>query len=189
MPTTFLILCGYGGKHPEHWQAYLANHLKAEGQIVLYPDLPNPDCPQLDEWMEYLENELSTRGRSASGGKDVNPDTLVVAAHSLGCSLWLHYVAKYPDVRPKKAFLVSPPLNDCGILEIANFFPLPDLDLSDQDYLIIGSDNDNFILEKEFKTLADQLKVPFKILPNAGHINAPMHGDWDWISQECLKLI
>ena len=179
MKTTFLILHCYGGKHPEHWQAYLVNHLKTEGQTVLFPDLPNPDHPQLDEWMEYLENEV----------KDVNPDTLVVAAHSLGCSLWLHYVAKHPDMRPKKVFLVSPPLNDCDIEEIASFFPLPNLDLNNQDYLIIGSDNDNFILEEEFETLANNLKIPLKILPGAGHINAPMHGDWEWMNQECLKLI
>ncbi len=178
MPITFLLLHCYGRKHPEHWQTYLANHLKDDGQTMLYPDLPNPDHPQLDEWMEALENEL----------KDVNPDELVVAGHSLGCALWLHYIAKHPDVYPKKVFLVSPPLNDCGIVEIASFFSLPVLDLSEQDYLVIGSDNDNFILEKEFVALADQLNVPLKILPGACHINAPMHGNWEWMNEECLRL-
>lgn len=179
MLTGFLLLHGYGGTHPEHWQGYLANLLKEKGQKVLFPELPNSDHPQLDEWMEYLENEL----------KDVNPDTLVVAAHSLGCSLWLHYIARHPDVRTRKVFLVSPPLNDCGVVEIASFFPLPVLDLSEQDYLLIGSDNDNFILQEEFETLAEQLNVPLKILPDAGHINAPMHGDWEWMNEECLQHI
>lgn len=177
--VTFLLLYGYGGTHPEHWHGYLANLLKEKGQTVLFPELPNPDYPKLDEWMVYLEKEL----------EEVDPKSLVVAAHSLGCTLWLHYIAKHPDMHPKKAFLVSPPLNDCGIQELENFFPLPDLDLSNQDCQIIGSDNDNFILQEEFETLAAQLNVPLKILPGAGHINAPMHGDWEWMNQECLKLI
>jgi len=175
--VTFLLLYGYGGTHPEHWQGYLANLLKEKGGKVLFPEFPSPDLPKKDEWLTSLENELN----------GVSPDSLVVAAHSLGCTLWLHYVAKYPDIQPKKAFLVAPPLNDCGIQELENFFPLPDLDLSDQDYLIIGSDNDNFILQEEFETLADQLNAPLKILPGASHINAPMHGDWEWMNQECLK--
>ncbi len=176
--TTFLLLHGYGGTHPEHWQSYLANRLKDNGQKVLFPDLPNANQPRLEEWMEYLEDIL---GESPDSG-------LIVAAHSLGCALWLRYIARHPDVRPKKAFLVSPPLNDCGIEELSDFFPLPELDLSSQPYLVIGSDNDNFILEHEFRTLADKLKIPLKILPGAGHINAPLHGDWKWMNKQCLQL-
>ena len=75
------------------------------------------------------------------------------------------------------------------MIEIESFFPLPALDLSEEDYLIIGSDNDPFILPEEFIKLSTALKVPLKELPGAGHINAPMHGDWEWMNQECLKLI
>ncbi|MCK5616884.1 alpha/beta hydrolase [Candidatus Pacearchaeota archaeon] len=177
--TTFLLLHGYGGTHPEHWQGYLENHLKEKNQKVLFPILPNYNEPKLDEWMTSLEKEL----------KDIDTNTLVIAAHSLGCSLWLHYISKNPNIKPKKVFLVSPPLNDCGIIEITTFFPLPDLDLSNQNTQVIGSDNDNFILEKEFETLAENLEVPLKIIPGAGHINAPIHGDWRWMNEECLKLI
>lgn len=177
MATTFLLLHGYGGTHPEHWQGYLHNLLIERGQKVLFPTLPSAESPQLNEWMEFLETEL----------QNTDPSSLVVAAHSLGCSLWLQYLDKHPDFHPKKTYLVSPPLNDCGIQEIESFFPLPELDLSNENCLIIGSDNDNFILEKEFETLAENLKVPLKLLPGAGHINSPMHGEWEWINQQCLK--
>lgn len=170
---------GYGGKHEEHWQSYLNNALKDKSRSIIYPDFPNPDRPKLNEWLMFLDEKL----------KGLDPASLVVAGHSLGCSLWLHYIAKHKNIIPKKVFLVSPPLNDCGVIEIANFFPLPDLDLNKQDYLIIGSDNDNFILEKEFEILAKNLKIPLKILHNAGHINAPVHGYWNWMNEECLKLI
>ena len=59
--ATFLLLHGYGGTHPEHWQGYLANRLKNEKQIVIFPDLPNADMPKLDEWMDYLEQELQNQ--------------------------------------------------------------------------------------------------------------------------------
>ena len=97
MATIFLLLHGYGGTHSEHWQGYLANHLKDKGQTVFFPDLPNADEPRLEEWMDYLGQEL----------KDVDLSNLVVLAHSLGCTLWLQYVSRHPDIRPKKVFLVK----------------------------------------------------------------------------------
>ncbi len=177
MTTNFLLLHGYGGKHIEHWQTYLANSLKEQNQTVVYPDFPNPDMPKLDLWLDFLHETLKN---------NIN-DKLVVATHSLGCSFWLQYISRYPNTQTKKVFLVSPPLNDCGIMEIADFFPLPNLNLSKKDYQIIGSSNDNFILKEEFETLAKQLNVPLKIIPNAGHINAPMYGNWEWMNNECLS--
>lgn len=176
--ATFLLLHGYGGTHPEHWQSYLKNNLKEKGHDVLFPSFPNSDSPKLDEWIHFLENGL----------KGIDPNSLVVGAHSLGCPLWLHYIAKHAYIEPIKTFLVSPPLNDCGIMEISSFFPLPEVDLGNQNYQIIGSDNDNFILEEEFETLSKILNIPLKIIPGAGHINAPMHGDWEWMNEECIKL-
>jgi len=179
MPTNFLLLHGYGGKHPEHWQSHLANFLDEDNQNFKYPDFPEPDLPKLDKWMENLDRIF----------EHFNPSSLVVAAHSLGCALWLHYIKKRPDIRPLKVYLVSPPLNDCGIAEISNFFPLPDLDLSDQNYLAIGSDNDDFIPKKDFEDFAKKYKIPLKILHGAGHINAPVFGYWEWMVTEFLTFI
>jgi uncharacterized protein len=177
MKTNFLLLHGYGGKHTAHWESHLATFLKKEGRNVRYPDLPEPDFPKLDKWMEGLDRVFA----------HFNPASLVVAAHSLGCALWLHYINKRPEIKPLKAYLVAPPMNDCGIKEISDFFPLPELDLSNQDYLIIGSDNDNFIKLDEFTTLAGNLKIPFKLLHGAGHINAPIYGHWEWMHTEFMS--
>lgn len=177
--TYYLLLHGYGGTHPEHWQSYLAEQLKEKGGKIIFPNLPSPDFPQKEAWLSSVEKIL----------KGVSPDSLIVAAHSLGCALWLHYLALHPQIKPKKFFLVAPPLNDCGIVEIANFFPLPTADLSSQDCLMIGSDNDPFIPENEFRILAKNLNIPLKIIPGVGHINAPLHGNWEWMNQECAQLI
>src|SRR5512137_951357 len=101
MITNFLLLHGYGGKHPEHWQSHLANFLHEDGQNFKYPDFPDPDFPKLDKWINHLDRIF----------QHFNPSSLVVAAHSLGCALWLHYIHKNPKIMPLKTYLVSPPLN------------------------------------------------------------------------------
>ena len=179
MPTNFLLLHGYGGKHPEHWQTHLVNSLEKIGRNVKYPDFPGPDRPDLKKWMGHLDKTF----------EHFNPADIVVAAHSLGCALWLHYASVRPLIKPKKCFLVSPPLNDCGIQEITSFFPLPDMDLSAQDYMAIGSDNDYFIPEKDFREISEKFNIPLKIIPEAGHINAPTYGYWEWMFNECLNFI
>jgi uncharacterized protein len=179
MRTNFLLLHGYGGKSTAHWQSHLAKFLYNEDQNFKYPDFPDSDFPDLDKWMHSLDKVF----------EHFNPASLVVAGHSLGCALWLHYAKKRPDIKPKKAYLVSPPINSCGIPEIAGFFPLPDLDLSGQDYLIIGSDNDNFIPQKDFEALGEKYKIPLKILRGAGHINAPVHGHWEWMQTEFMSFL
>ena len=179
MKTNFLLLHGYGGKSPEHWQSHLAEFLRKDRQNFRYPDFPEPDLPELERWIDCMDRTF----------EHFNPASLVVAGHSLGCALWLHYAKKRPDIKPKKVYLVAPPLNDCGIKEISDFFPLPDINLSGQEYLIIGSDNDNFIRLDEFKTLSEKLGIPFKLMPGAGHINAPTFGHWEWMQTEFLSLI
>ncbi len=51
---TFLILHGYPGNKPDHWQNYLSAFLKDKSQTVLYPDLPTPDHPKKEEWLEAI---------------------------------------------------------------------------------------------------------------------------------------
>jgi predicted alpha/beta hydrolase family esterase len=182
MPPVFLFLHGYGGTNPDHWQSILAESLLQKGAAVLFPMFPDPENPDLNAWLRVLEAALDNIGN----------ESLIVAGHSLGCALWLHYLAAHPLKGAKKCFLVSPPMNDCGIEQIADFFPLPELDLSDQAdrYQIIGSDNDPFILEEEFDELAEKYAIPLKKLPGAAHINSGSgFGQWDWMEHQCLKYL
>ena len=43
----YLILHGYQGSGPGHWQTWLAGRLRAGDAVVHYPDLPDADRPQL----------------------------------------------------------------------------------------------------------------------------------------------
>ena len=47
MSKSVLILHGWGGNKPEHWQEHLATTLLAAGITVHYPKLPEPTAPHL----------------------------------------------------------------------------------------------------------------------------------------------
>jgi len=179
---TILFIHAWGGSGKGHWQDILAKKLAKAGHKVLFPSFPSPDKPHLKEWLATLEEVL----------KDVDPADLRVATHSLGGALWLHFMKKKIAFCPQKVLLVSPPLTDCGIPEIKDFFPLPDIDLGEarKNHLLIYSDNDNYITLQEFETLAKKYSLPTHFVPHAGHINiASGFGDWEWMEKELTKNI
>jgi len=69
MPSmSFLILHGWQGSGPGHWQTWLAGRLRDRGERVSYPELPEPDTPRLERWREALELELSAEERGELAG-------------------------------------------------------------------------------------------------------------------------
>ncbi|MGZ4717234.1 MAG: RBBP9/YdeN family alpha/beta hydrolase [Acidimicrobiales bacterium] len=93
----FLFIHGAGGSAPEHWQSWLAERLRALGEEVAFPQLPDPDSPRLDRWLEALHTEL---GR-------LPLEQTTVICHSLGCLLWLHYTAEHPREEVARVLLVA----------------------------------------------------------------------------------
>ena len=58
-----LILHGWQNRRPpDHWQFWLAERLRRRGERVLYPQLPSPDEPVLQEWLALLRAELAMLG-------------------------------------------------------------------------------------------------------------------------------
>ncbi|MFC8823813.1 RBBP9/YdeN family alpha/beta hydrolase [Streptomyces sp. NPDC057137] len=100
--TSFLILHGWLNHRPAgHWQHWLADELAARGNHVIYPQLPEPDDPDLAAWLGALDTHLATQ-RAADVGERV------VICHSLAVLLWLHAVAR-GGVRVDRILLVGPP--------------------------------------------------------------------------------
>jgi predicted alpha/beta hydrolase family esterase len=162
----YLILHGYQGSGPGHWQSWLAGRLRAGDAAVRFPDLPDADAPRLQAWLEELDREL---------GAFSEPP--VVICHSLSCLLWLHHVAAGGG-RAERVLLVAPPSQAGAPEALDSFFPAPDLTLGNAH--LVCSDNDPYCPEGA-ATLYRGL--PTDVLPGAGHIN-PEAGFGPWPAAE-----
>ncbi len=154
----FLILHGWQGSGPEHWQRWLAERLRAAGATVAYPDLPNAGNPRLAAWRSALERELAAL-----------PPAPAVVCHSLGCLLWLHHAAEHgPGAR---ALLVAPPSAAAGVPELADFFPAPTRVVLAPGSRLVCSDDDPYCPEGAAALYGPSLGVPVDVIPGGGHLN------------------
>ena len=158
---SYLILHGYQGSGPGHWQTWLAGRLRSSDASVYYPDLPDADAPRLDSWLEALEGELESMAEPP-----------VVICHSAGCILWLHHVAE--GGRPGERVLLVAPPSRAGVPDIlGSFFPVPEIEAPNA--RIVCSDNDPYCPEGA----ATLFRGRVDLLPGLGHINPDAgYGDW-----------
>jgi predicted alpha/beta hydrolase family esterase len=117
-PPYALLLHGYTGAGPGHWQGWLAGRLAHLGGEVDVPTLSDPDRPVLATWLAELRDHL-----------DAAPADLprVVLAHGLGASLWLHHAAGPIPAgqRVDRVLLVAPPDPDWHEPDVHGFQPTP----------------------------------------------------------------
>jgi predicted alpha/beta hydrolase family esterase len=177
MPSrSFLILHGLGGSGPGHWQTWLAARLKADGERVAYPDLPDPDLPAPHAWRSVLDGELAAL---PAGEK-------VVVCHSLACLLWLHHVAD-GGVQADRLLLVAPPSEAAGLAEIEAFFPTPQPALA-RGARLVCSDGDPYCPEGAATLYGKVLDIPTDVLAAAGHINPETgYGPWPQVEAWCVE--
>ena len=187
MSDTFLILHGWGGNKPEHWQEWLVGELQRAGKRVHYPKMPNPTAPCLAAWLTRINDEV----KALPGGP------VTVLCHSLGAISWMHYVTAVETQIADRALLVAPPYvsHDLPPADtppgIDGFFPVP-LDAgairraAGQTAIIFG-ENDCYGTEDQTKAYSDRLKVPLHMLPGAGHVSPYWgYGAWPWVLDWCL---
>ena len=168
MARSFLILHGYQGSGPEHWQTWLAERLTAAGERVAYPGLPDPDMPSLPAWRAALARELR--------------DGQTVLAHSLACILWLHHCSEpVSDARADRVLLVAPPSRAGAPEPIHPFFAVP-LAASPGTRLVC-SDDDPYCPEGAAALYGEPLGLEIDLLAGAGHVN-PEAGFGPWPAAE-----
>jgi uncharacterized protein len=183
MPArSFLILHGWQGSGPGHWQTWLAARLRAAGERVAYPDLPDADMPMLEPWLAALAGELREL-----------PGERTVLCHSLACVLWLHHVAAEPgpEGRAGRVLLVAPPSPDVHVSELQIFFPAP-LDpeavhAAAGETRLVCSDDDPYCPEGAATRYGEPLALPTEIVPGGGHLNPEAgFGPWPALEAWCL---
>ena len=79
--TNVYIIHGYQANSRDHWFPWLKNTLEIEGHDVTVLDLPNTECPNGDEWVQYMKEHIT----------NVNKDTIFIA-HSLGVITTLKFI-------------------------------------------------------------------------------------------------
>jgi serine hydrolase len=161
-----LILHGYLGNSPEHWQTWLAARL---GDRAIYPELPDPEHPDLEAWLSALDRLRP-------------PEEHVIVCHSLSCLLWLHHLAR--GGRPARALLVSPP---CAAVvpEIAGFFPAPSVSRHAPGSRLVCSHDDPFCPDGSAPARYGA-GLAVDVLPGQGHLNATAgYGPWPEVEAWC----
>jgi hypothetical protein len=188
-PSSFLILHGYENRRPPgHWQRWLSLELTARGHDVRYPQLPDPDHPDLGRWRQAALTNLAT----------LTEGTVTVIAHSASAVLWLHEQSRGSAPRVDRVALVSPPAPDVmeGIEAVRAFAwrpaegdpqdPAGRLPLGAREAILIAGDDDAFLPDGVAATWSG-LGARQIELAGAGHITPSSgFGAWPEMLAWCL---
>ncbi|GAB3582866.1 hypothetical protein GCM10027406_26210 [Leifsonia lichenia] len=192
----FLILHGWDNfRPPGHWQHELASALRARGERVVYPQLPDAAHPDVDAWRAATAAALAEAaggdGGDGDGGDgcdsgDGDSARVTVLAHSLACLLWLG--ARPPEDAVERVLLVAPPAPAfiADEPEIAAFAALP-LTAPGTPAQIAASDADPFCPEGALAVFGAPLGIPVTIIPGGGHLERTAgYGVWPSVLDWCL---
>ena len=178
----YLLIHGLENHRPDgHWMRILASRLRIHGHYVAYPQLPNPDFPEADAWLEVLGTEIDLM-------HEIGVTEVVVIAHSLGCVAWLKFISNQKSsVIVERVLLVAPA--DPELLYKAPSFQ--DVFASDikeifkkhaKSVKVIAGDLDPWLPKGIDLTFGQPLNIEPIIWPQAGHISMDEgFGNWDGV--------
>jgi predicted alpha/beta hydrolase family esterase len=188
MAPRVLILHGWQGSGPGHWQTWLAEQLRDAGTGVLYPELPACDTPCPDRWGAALHPQLAALAALPGDGERV------VVCHSLGCVLWLREARRVaPAHRVDRVALVAPPCPGSRVPELAQFYPSG----AEREHveaaargatILVCSDDDPYCPRPgAAHHWGTPLGLEAEVLPGTGHLNADAgFGPWpamaEWVA-------
>lgn len=177
-----VILPGWQGSGPDHWQSWLAGRLAGTHE-VRYPLLPDPDSPRLEGWLTALDEVLTGL---PDGGYDV-------VCHSLAVPLWLHRAAAgLARPAPARVLLAAPPSPRSPQSELAGFLP-PPLDpeavrRAAGGTILVCGDDDPYCPEGGGAAYGLPLKLPTTVVPGGGHLNVDAgYGPWPAVERWCSR--
>lgn len=178
-----VILHGWENRRPpDHWEHLLADELRRRGREVDYPQLPDPDTPDLEVWLERL-SALVDEGRG--------PVTLVV--HSLAASLWLTRLARGsgPGLVTRVAVVAIPAPQVLAPTVVAAFTahparidPLPGVEVR-----VFEGEGDPYAPGGVGAAYAIDPGIPVETIAGGGHLVPDSgYGEWprmrDWVLEQ-----
>jgi uncharacterized protein len=161
-----LVIPGWSGSGPEHWQSRWLTKLST-ARVVEQTDWYKPDRVL---WKHNILAAIDSATRP-----------VILIAHSAGCGAVAHAAEDIAPGRVRGAFLVAPASERA--LHAIPGVPADFAHLSRQKLpfrsVLIGSDTDAYCTVDEAQELAGAWGSEFTNAGNAGHINAQSgHGPW-----------
>jgi uncharacterized protein len=160
-----LIIPGFRGSEPEHWQSRWEAKLPSSRRVVQ----DDWERPELAAWRGRIAEEV-TRGAGP----------VVLLAHSLGVLATVHAAPFLPS-KVKGAFLVAPPSqNILSIFDAVDpAFVAPPREPLAFPAVLVASRNDKYSSFEESEVLAKALGARLVDAGFSGHINSESgHGPW-----------
>ena len=163
--TNFFIIPGLGNSGETHWQTFF----EKSG--------PNFQRIQQQEWDAPVCSDWVTTINQAIAGYD--PATVVLIAHSLGCSAIAHWAAQYNTII-KGALLVAP--SDLEAVQYTfpakGFAPISSTKINFKT-IVVASEDDPWVSIERAQFFAANWGSELINIGKAGHINAAAgYGDW-----------
>ena len=164
MSPRFVILHGWENRRPpEHWEHWLFDELTERGADVDYPQLPDPDTPDLETWLGLLD-ELVPRGE--------RPVTLL--AHSLAASLWLTRLARGGSAgrvtRLALAAIPAPSVLRSTVVEAFVEHPAAIAALPGVEQIVFEGENDPYAPGGVRASYEIDPSIRVELIPNGGHL-------------------
>lgn len=165
MAHTILMVPGFYGSGPNHWQTLWEKILPHTVRVMQL----DWDRPRRAPWVKALTAQI-----------DAHPGAIIVA-HSLGCALVANTVKANPTLNVSSAMLVSPADVD-GIDHIEDplrdFAPMP-LCRFPFKTILVASRDDPYVKFGRSQFFAAEWGADFVDAGAKGHINADSNlGDW-----------
>lgn len=166
MKTKILTLPGYLGSEAGHWQTIWEQELETVERV----EQSDWEFPLLSQWLETLDSHIQK-----------TDENIVLASHSLGCSLIAHWASNFQTNKVIGALMVAPAdiESDLHTPEVLrNFSPMPIHKLPFPS-IVVTSDNDPYVSLQRAEYFADSWGSRFINYGPYGHLNAESRlGNW-----------
>lgn len=167
-----IIVHGWDGSASEGWFPWLKDELKEKKVEVKIPDMPEPDYPKIQPWVE--------RVKLACGNVD---EETVLIGHSIGCQAILRYLATLPEGnKVSKVIMVAPwtklndeTLSDEDTAEVAGPWISKELDWDNirnkaLEFAAIFSSSDPYVSISEKEIFQRELDAEILVIDGPGHL-------------------
>ncbi|MCB5187004.1 alpha/beta fold hydrolase [Methylobacillus caricis] len=159
---TIYIIHGYQASPQSHWFPWLKQALEQEGATVHVPELPGPNSPKVQGWLEHLQVNIQQHDKHT-----------FFVGHSLGCiTLLQHLMSQTTPIGGM--VLVSGFAEHLSFLPEVDPFTASPLDFEhliklSRHRVVVAAKDDNIVPYPYSLRLSDRLGAEWELFEEGGH--------------------